>query len=261
VFDVHVHGTKEPGSQLAKLKSAGVYKIAVSTSWHLQQQYKALENLQVLRGLMVPCPNGKVPYSLQTCFEDGKEWPSLDWVESQMKSGNINFIGEVLSQYHGVSSSDAMLIPYYELAKKYNIPVGIHTGSAGPDHGCPNFKEELGNPSLMQGLLEQVPGLRVWIMHAGAPYHKEAIAIMKKFPQVYTDLSAINNPNIMNQDHFAAIVKLFVDSGLEDRIMFGSDNGDINKTMKSISRLSFLSEEQKNKIFYLNAERFFAATK
>jgi len=257
VFDVHLHGAKDPHAQLANLTKAGVYKIAISTSWSLQQQYKKQDNLQLLYGLMVPCPNGKVPYSLQACFADGNEWPSLDWVEEQIKAGNINFIGEVLSQYHGISSSDTMLLPYYRLARKYDIPVGIHTGSAGPDHGCPNFKQELGNPSLMETLLNQVPGLRVWIMHAGAPYHEEAISIMKKFPQVYTDLSAINNPDILGHTIFSGIVKRFVDSGLEDRIMFGSDNGNIDITMQSISQLTFLTEEQKEKIFYRNAEHFF----
>jgi predicted metal-dependent TIM-barrel fold hydrolase len=259
VFDVHLHGAKEPRAQLENLANAGVYKIAISTSWDLQQQYKNRNDLLVLRGLMVPCPNGKVPYSLQSCFKGGNEWPPLDWVEEQIKAGNINFIGEVLSQYHGISSSDSMLLPYYHLAKKYNIPVGIHTGSAGPDHGCPNFQEQLGSPALMATLLKHVPGLRVWIMHAGAPYHQEAIEIMKNFPQVYTDISAINNPNILSQEQFAAIVKLFVDSGLEDQIMFGSDNGNIDITMKSVSQLAFLTKKQKEKIFHLNAEKFFEA--
>lgn len=257
IFDVHLHGAKEPKTQLADLTKTGVYKIAISTSWDQQQQYTSTRDLKTLRGLMIPCPNGKVPYSLQSCFNDGKEWPPLDWVEEQIKAGNINFIGEVLSQYHGISPSDTMLLPYYRLAKKYDIPVGIHTGSAGPDHGCPNFQEELGNPQLMERLLTKIPGLRVWIMHAGTPYHREAIDIMKKFPQVYADLSAINNPNILPAEHFAGVVKLFIENGLDDRIMFGSDNGDINATIKSISQLTFLTKEQKQKIFYLNAERFF----
>lgn len=261
IFDVHLHGNSNPRTQLETLINAGVYKIAVSSSWDLQQQYNDMDNLRVLRGLMVPCPNGKVPYSLQACFQDGREWPPLDWVEEQIKSGKINFIGEVLSQYHGVSSSDTMLLPYYQLAKKYNIPVGIHTGSAGPDHGCPNFKEELGNPALMETLLTKVPGLRVWIMHGGAPFHEEAIRIMKQFPQVHADLSAINNPAILKHEQFSAVVKQFSDNGLVDRLMFGSDNGEIDVTINSILQLSFLTKEQKDKILYLNAERFFEAKK
>lgn len=261
VFDVHLHGSKEPQTQLDNLVKAGVYKIAVSTSWYLQLQYRQRDDLQILRGLMVPCPNGNVPYSLQRCFKEGNEWPPLNWVEEQIKAGHINFIGEVLSQYHGISSSDSLLIPYYRLAKKHNLAVGVHTGSAGPDHGCPNFQESLGDPSSIADLLEQVPGLRVWIMHAGGPFYQEAIKIMTKFPQVYTDISAINNPRILSEDEFARTIKLFVDQGLEDRIMFGSDNANIETTIKSISNLTFLTEKQKEKIFYLNAERFFNVKK
>jgi uncharacterized protein len=257
IFDVHLHGSNDPLAQTIKLTQAGVYKIAISTSWDLQQNYNKLDGLDVLRGLMVPCPNGKVPYSLQTCFTSGNDWPAIEWVEEQIKSGNIKFIGEVLSQYYGISPSDTLLLPYYRLAKKYDIPVGIHTGSAGPNHGCPNFKEELGDPQLMETFLRQVPGLKVWIMHAGAPFHQQAINVMKQFPQVYTDISAINNPAILSPEKFAAVIKLYIDNGLEDRIMFGSDNGEIKATINSISQLNFLTKEQKEKIFYRNAETFF----
>ena len=39
IFDVHLHGAKEPRTQLTNLTKADVYKIAISTSWDLQQQY------------------------------------------------------------------------------------------------------------------------------------------------------------------------------------------------------------------------------
>lgn len=257
VFDVHLHGARDVAGQLNTLTDAAVYKVAISSSWDLQQQYESRDDLAIIRGLMFPCPNGKVPYSLQPCFQDGSEYPSLQWVEEQIKAGKIEFLGEVLSQYYGISSSDATLMPYYRLAGKYNIPVGIHTGSAGPDHGCPNFREDMGNPALMEKLLEEIPDLRLWIMHAGTPYHREAITLMKKFPNVYADISAINNPQIIPPGMFSGIVKLFIDNGLEDRIMFGSDNGDIRIMIESIEQLTFLTAEQKQKIFYRNAERFF----
>ena len=39
--------------------------------------------------------------------------------------------------------------------------------------------------------------------------------------------------------------------------MFGTDNGNVEKVVAAIQALEFLSEEQKDKIFYRNAERFF----
>jgi hypothetical protein len=257
VFDVHLHGDQAPEKQLSNLTTNGVGTIAVSTSWAQQQTYQSSNDLKILHGLFVPCPNGKVPYSLQQCFEDGKEWPDISWVEQQIKDKKIDFIGEVLAQYHGISSSDSLMYPYYVLAEKYNLPVGIHTGSGGPDHGCPNFKEEMGNPLLLKETLAKFPKLRVWLMHGGGPYVKECIEMMKMHPGLYTDISVLNNPRIIKAKDFAAVMKEFIDAGLEDRLMFGSDNADVRTCISAVEQLEFLSAKQKEKIFLSNAKLFF----
>jgi len=257
VFDVHLHGAASISEQLSTLKNNGVYHIAVSTSWEQQQGYVSRDGLNVLHGLMLPCPNGRVPYSQQPCFEDEKEWPSLEWVEAQMKQGKINFLGEVITQYYGIEPFDSLMRPYFSLAEKYKIPVGIHTGSAGPDHGCPNFKEAMGNPELLKPLLNRFPKLKVWMMHAGLPYHDETIGMMKVYPNLYMDISVINNPRIVPPEIFSKVMKTFIDAGFEKRLMFGSDNADIQVTIKSVTSLAFLSENQKQNILFKNAERFF----
>lgn len=257
IFDVHLHGDPTPQKQLSNLAANGVNRIAVSTSWQEQQAYESSNDLNILHGLFVPCPNGKVPYSLQQCFENGNEWPDIKWVEQQIKEKKIDFIGEVLTQYHGISSSDTLMYPYYALAERYNLPVGIHTGSAGPDHGCPNFKEEMGNPVLLKETLKRFPKLKVWLMHGGGPFVKECMQMMKEYPGLYTDISVLNNPNIIPAKDYADILKAFLNAGLEDRLMFGSDNADIKTTITSVQQLDFLSAQQKEKIFHSNAETFF----
>jgi len=257
IFDVHLHGNPAPGKQMHNLAVNGVYAIAVSTSWPQQMIYQTDEELSVLRGLFVPCPNGIVPYSKQKCFEDGKEWPDTTWVEQQIKEKKIDFIGEVLTQYYGISSSDTAMFPYYALAEKYDLPVGIHTGSAGPNHGCPNFKEEMGNPLLLQNTLARFPKLRVWLMHGGAPFVKEFIEIMKATPGLYADISVLNNPQIVPPKQFDSVMRVFIKEGFEDRLMFGSDDADIKMSTEAIEQLNFLTDTQKQKIFYKNAETFF----
>lgn len=258
IIDVHLHGDIDPAKQLSSLEKSGVYIVAVSTSWAQQQTYQSNEKLKVLHGLFVPCPNGKVPYSLQQCFEDGKEWPDINWVEQQIREEKIDFLGEVLTQYYGISMSDSLMYPYYALAEKYGLPVGIHTGSAGPGHGSPNFKEELGNPLLLKEAIQQFPKLKVWLMHSGGPYASEFMEMMKTYPQLYADISVLNNPRIILPEEFAVAMKELIDAGLEDRLMFGSDNADIKATIDAIERLDFLNEAQKRKIYYENAEKFFA---
>ena len=257
IFDVHLHGDPAPEKQMHNLAVNGVYKIAVSTSWPQQLNYETDKELAVLRGLFVPCPNGIVPYSKQKCFEDGKEWPDLTWVEQQIREKKIDFIGEVLAQYYGMSSSDTAMYPYYALAEKYDLPVGIHTGSAGPNHGCPNFEEEMGNPSLLKDALIKFPKLRLWLMHGGAPFVKEFMEMMKTYPQLYADISVLNNPQIVPASQFDSFMRMCIKEGLEDRLMFGSDDAEIKMTIAAVEQLDFLTGEQKNKIFYKNAEAFF----
>lgn len=257
IFDVHLHGDQAPEKQLSNLAANGVYTIAVSTSWQEQQAYQSSTEMAVFHGLFVPCPNGKVPYSRQQCFDDGKEWPDFNWVEQQIKAKKIDFIGEVLTQYHGISSSDSLMYPYYALAEKYALPVGIHTGSAGPDHGCPNFKEEMGDPILLKKILAKFPRLKLWLMHGGAPFVKECIEMMKTYPGLYADISVLNNPSIIPAKDFTAIMKAYLAAGLEDRLMFGSDNADIKTCINAVAELDFLSVQQKEKIFYSNAKTFF----
>lgn len=258
IFDVHLHGEIDPAEQLSNLEKSGVQIVAISTSWAQQQTYQSNEKLKVLHGLFVPCPNGKVPYSQQQCFENDKEWPDIKWVEQRILEKKIDFIGEVLTQYHGISMSDNLMYPYYGLAEKYGLPVGIHTGSAGPGHDCPNFKEELGNPLMLKELLQHFPKLKVWMMHGGGPYASEFMEMMKTYPKMYADISVLNNPKIIPPKEFAAAMKEMIDAGLEDRLMFGSDNADIKATIDAVERLDFLNEAQKRKIYYENAEMFFA---
>ncbi|MDO9373692.1 MAG: amidohydrolase family protein [Ferruginibacter sp.] len=257
VFDVHLHGQKNMKEQLKSLEEAGVTIAAVSTSWNLQSTYAGNSSIRLLYGLMVPCPGGKVPYSQQQCFDDGKEWPNVAWVEQQVKAKKIDFIGEVLTQYHGISSADEKMFPYYALAEKYGLPVGVHTGSAGPDHGCPTFREDMGDPALLKPVMQKFPSMKLWIMHAGGPFLPQAIELMKAYPTIYTDISAVNNPAILPPAQFAGLIKMFVNAGLEDRLMFGSDNAPIKTVLEAIDQLDFLTPEQKQKIVYENATRFF----
>ena len=257
IFDVHLHGSKDPSLQMLTLQKAGVYKAAISTSWDLQNSYRNIPDADLLYGLMFPCPNGKVPYSLQSCYSLGEDWPSINWVEQQIIEGKIDYLGEILNQYYGISPSDSLLFPYYDLAQKYNLPVGIHTGGAGPNHGSPNFKMEMGSPFLLKTMLSQFPNLKVWIMHSGDHYYKETIAIMQENRMVYSDISVISNPDIVPSNKFSIIMEAFIDAGLEDRLMFGTDNGNIEKVIMAVEALEFLSVEQKRKLYHQNAEQFF----
>lgn len=92
IFDVHIHGDKDPSKQLAELVSNGVYKAAISTSWDLQTNYKTTADLIVLQGLLLACPEGKVPYSLQYCFPDQKNFLISTGLNRVLKKTKFNLL-------------------------------------------------------------------------------------------------------------------------------------------------------------------------
>ncbi|SDB50116.1 Amidohydrolase [Flavobacteriaceae bacterium MAR_2010_188] len=257
IFDTHLHATQDINKQFEELEKHGIVKGAVSSSWNNQQAYRISTKTKFLIGLMFPCPNGIVPYSGQKCFSDGREFPDINWVRKQILDNKIDFFGEILNEYYGISPSDSSMFAYYELAQEFKLPIGIHTGLAGPDNLCPNYNPEMGNPILMQEILIKFPGLKIWIMHAGAPYLIETLEILKAYPQVYADISVLANPDIFKKTDFASYMKSLIESGFENRLMFGSDNGDLDKMINAVNELGFLTIEQKEKIFFRNANDFF----
>lgn len=90
----------------------------------------------------------------------GQRLPSLDSLEALYRAGALQAMAEVTAQYEGLSPSDPALDPYFAMAERLDIPVGIHTGTSFPGtpySGSPNFRVALGNPLLLEDLLCGTP--------------------------------------------------------------------------------------------------------
>jgi len=175
-------------------------------------------------------------------------------------SGQLRIMGEVCAQYDGLSPSDPVLNPYFALAESLDIPACIHMGMSLPGitESCPKFRVSVGNPLLLEELLNRHPKLRVWIAHMGYPFLEEMIGILNVYPQVYVDTSAIDW--IERREAFISYLKELIMYGFEKRIMFGSDQmtwpDAIGMAVEAIEKADSLSPEQKRDILYNNAARF-----
>ncbi|MCI0706389.1 MAG: amidohydrolase family protein [Ignavibacteriae bacterium] len=186
-------------------------------------------------------------------------FPDTAWIRKQLESKTFLSLGEITTQYWGVSPTDQRLEPYFSLAEQYDIPIGIHMALAPPNETLtrPTFRARLGNPLLLEDILVKHPKLRIWVMHAGHPYLEEMTALMLVYTQVYVDISAINYSRILPRQAFHQYLKGLIDAGLGKRIMFGSDfTQALEETIEAINSALFLSEEQKRDILYNNAARF-----
>ncbi len=182
------------------------------------------------------------------------------------RSGKVRVFAEITNMYGGISPDDPRMEPYWSLAEELDIPIGIHLGPGGPGEpylGNPKYRARLQSPLTLEDMLVRHPKLRVYIMHAGYPFLDDLLALLFTHPQVYVELSMLNN--VEPRAGFYRFLCGFIDHGYGERVMFRSDQmvwpGLIEPAIRSIEEAPFLTAKQKRDIFYNNAARFLRLTK
>lgn len=270
IIDVHLHSQSS-----ADLQENGPNPVTgagplQSADEHIQKTLDAMKRHNIVLGIV----SGELESVewFRKCAPDDI-WggpvfgePGLDpeTLQARYRSGQLMIMGEIIAQYYGFSPSDSALDPYFALAESLDIPVCIHSGMSFPGitQYWPKFRVSLGNPLLLEELLNRHPKLRVWIAHGGFPFLAETIGILNVYPQVNVDISTINW--LWPREGFYSYLGGLIESGFEKRIMFGSDQmtwpDAIGMAVEAIEQADFLSEQQKRDILYNNAATFFRLT-
>lgn len=200
-------------------------------------------------------------YWIAIDFGDSK-LPSLQELEAVVREGRVQLFAEVSPQYEGQTPTAEQLAPYFALAERLDVPIGLHLGE-GPPGGVsvmPGSKYAVasGRPLDLEPLLKRHPKLRIYVMHYGSPLVEEMIGLLYSYPNLYIDV-AQNNWGFPRA-HFYRQLQQLVDAGFGKRILFGSDQliwpETISIAIETIEQAPFLSEQQKRDILYNNAARF-----
>jgi len=207
--------------------------------------------------------------------DSGRIIPALDYPDEQnnllpdtasfiryFQEKKFSVFGELGLQYEGKTLADPELEPYLAICERMGIPVALHTGMSFPNTTytcCPKFRTHLGNPLLIEEVLVKHPKMKIQLMHLGFPWLQETKAIMNVYPQVYADIAGIDWLRPLPE--FYGYLKSFLDGGFGKRIMYGSDQmaweDAIPLSIKNIESAPFLTERQKQDIFYNNAAKFY----
>jgi uncharacterized protein len=97
-------------------------------------------------------------------------------------------------------------------------------------------------------------------MHSGENWYEHALRLMAYYPQLYSDLGAMLWVEPLDQRYAVAFLKAAKQAGYLNRVMYGTDqmrwSYSIEKSIRFLNSLRFLSRQDKEDIFYNNAARF-----
>ncbi len=171
------------------------------------------------------------------------------------------------------SPTDPAILPYWDFAAEFDLPVLVHTNRGPPADGgmrargcCPNFNSDMGNPELMRPILKRHPKLRLVLQHFGFPplpvfdnigYVDESLALMRDYPNVMVDMSTFHSVPFLNAEVHAKMVKRLKDEGLLDRLLFATDGWPEAPIIARYEAMDFLTGTERQAIYRTNAVRLF----
>jgi hypothetical protein len=117
--------------------------------------------------------------------------------------------------YADFDPTDVRLDPLYAACVKHGLPILIHVGTSFVRFG----PLEHSRPILMDRVARRFPDLRLVLAHLGHPWEGETIAVIRKHPNVYADLSALH----YRPWQFYHSMMLAQEYGVLHKLLFGSD--------------------------------------
>jgi predicted TIM-barrel fold metal-dependent hydrolase len=117
--------------------------------------------------------------------------------------------------YQGVHPLDARYRHIYSYCQKHGLPILIHMATTFSS-GTPL---EYARPAHMDQVALDFPELKIVLAHLGHPWEGETIAVIRRNPNLYADLSAL----YYRPWQFYNSMRLLVEYHAEAKVLFGSD--------------------------------------
>ena len=138
--------------------------------------------------------------------------------------------------YQFFDPTDRICYPLYAKAEELRMPIMWHQGTSyirvGP--------LELSNPVLLDPVARSFPALKMVIAHLGHPWFSETACVVRKHPNVFTDMSALGT----RPWQFYNAMVCALEYGIQDKILFGTDFPffDCNRTIQSLRNINAVAD-------------------
>ncbi len=122
---------------------------------------------------------------------------------------------KLLSMYAGFYPHDASLDPLWSYASEHQLPVLLHTGTTF----VAQAPLDCTLPRHLDPVATKYPDVRIIMAHLAHPYEGECVAVIRKHPNVYADVSALH----YRPFQFYNSLMLVQEYGVWHKLLFGSD--------------------------------------
>lgn len=144
--------------------------------------------------------------------------PTQEGWERELRDGHevLGLRGiKLLSMYAGFRPDDERLDPLWKYATKRRLPVLLHTGTTF----VAQAPLECTLPRHLDRVATRFPEVKLILAHLGHPYEGECVAVIRKHPNAYADISALH----YRPFQFYHSLMLVQEYGVWDKLLFGTD--------------------------------------
>ncbi len=144
--------------------------------------------------------------------------PTEEGWEAELREGHerLGLRGiKLMPMYAGFRPDDERFDPLWQYATEHRLPVLLHTGTTFISQA----PLECTLPRHLDPVAMRFPELKLILAHLGHPYEGETVAVIRKHPNVYSDISALH----YRPFQFYHSLMLVQEYGVWDKLLFGSD--------------------------------------
>ncbi len=144
--------------------------------------------------------------------------PTQDGWQEEMRYGHreLGLKGiKLLSMYAGFYPQDPRLDLLWQYASDNQLPVLLHTGTTF----VAQAPIDCTLPRHLDPVATKYPDVKIVMAHLSHPYEGECVAVIRKHPNVYTDVSALH----YRPFQFYNSLMLVQEYGVWHKLLFGSD--------------------------------------
>lgn len=280
LFDLHSHwGTKKgypfrTEAQLAQQEKVWGSPVKYATEQEMADYFRE-NNVKVILdfGFTRNLPMDEVKEYHDYALETQRRFPDGifgHWLQIDPRSGEaglaelkrcilakVGFVGLAISGAgSGFAPSESIYDPFYNFCMEAGIPVLIFvgfTGSGAGLRGGKGVKLELCHPRYLDDVAIRFPDLNIIASRPAWPWQDEMIAVLLHKPNIWYELHG------WSPKYLTDSLKREISRRLRDRVMFGADYPLFQyERLVSDWVAEGYSQEILEKVFYKNAESFFA---